>query len=93
MNGRHRRHRFLLVLLISSWAISWPLVKVGFAAVPPTWYACFRYTIAATCLFAFVAARHEVALPPHNPWELPGPVFGPRRTPKLKLAHVLLAEG
>jgi drug/metabolite transporter (DMT)-like permease len=70
MNGRHRRHRFLLVLLIWSWAISWPLVKVGVAAVPPIWYACFRYTIAATCLFAFVASRNEVALPSRADWPL-----------------------
>ncbi len=70
MSGGHRRHRVLLVLLISSWAISWPLVKVGVAAVPPIWYACFRYTIAATCLFAFVAARHEVTLPSRADWPL-----------------------
>jgi hypothetical protein len=37
------RHRFLLVLLILSWAISWPVIKVGVATVPPIWYACFRY--------------------------------------------------
>ena len=67
---RHRRHRVLLVLLILSWAISWPLIKVGVATVPPIWYACFRYRIAATCLFAFVAARHEVAFPPRADWPL-----------------------
>jgi O-acetylserine/cysteine efflux transporter len=64
------RHRVLLALLISSWAISWPLVKVGVAAVPPIWYACFRYAIAASCLFALVAARQEVALPPRADWPL-----------------------
>jgi drug/metabolite transporter (DMT)-like permease len=58
------------VLLILSWAISWPLIKVGVAAVPPIWYACFRYGIAALCLFALVAARHEAAFPPRADWPL-----------------------
>jgi len=64
------RPRVLLLLLISSWAVSWPLVKVGVAAVPPIWYACFRYAIAASCLFALVAARHEAAPPPRADWPL-----------------------
>jgi drug/metabolite transporter (DMT)-like permease len=52
------------------WAVSWPLIKVGVAAVPPIWYACFRYAIAALCLFALVTARHEAALPPRADWPL-----------------------
>jgi drug/metabolite transporter (DMT)-like permease len=70
MSGGHHRQRILLVLLISSWAISWPMVKVGVAVVPPIWYACFRYTIAASCLFAFVALRHEAAIPSRADWPL-----------------------
>jgi drug/metabolite transporter (DMT)-like permease len=38
--------------------------------VPPIWYACFRYVIAASCLFALVAARREAALPPRADWGL-----------------------
>ena len=64
------RHRILLVLLILSWAISWPVIKVGVATVPPIWYACFRYGIATVCLFAFVVARREAALPPRSDWPL-----------------------
>src|SRR5215475_4081141 len=64
------RHRVLLALLILSWAVSWPLIKVGVATVPPIWYACFRYGIAALCLFGLVAARHEVAIPPRADWPL-----------------------
>src|SRR5215510_1926937 len=64
------RHHILVALLILSWAISWPLIKVGVATVPPIWYACFRYGIAALCLFALVAARHEAALPPRADWPL-----------------------
>jgi len=64
------RHRILLALLILSWGISWPLIKVGVATVPPIWYACFRYGIAALCLFALVAARQEAAFPPRADWPL-----------------------
>jgi len=64
------RHHFLLALLILSWAISWPLIKVGVATVPPIWYACFRYWIAALCLFVLVALRHEGAVPPRADWPL-----------------------
>ena len=64
------RHRVLLSLLILIWAVSWPLVKVGVAAVSPIWYACYRYVIAAMCLFALVTARHEAALPPRSDWPL-----------------------
>jgi len=69
VTGRSR-HRVLLGLLILSWAISWPLIKVGVATVPPIWYACFRYGLAALCLFALLAARREVALPPRGDWPL-----------------------
>jgi drug/metabolite transporter (DMT)-like permease len=64
------RHRVLLALLISSWAVSWPLIKIGVATVPPIWYACLRYAIAAACLFVLVAARREAALPPRADWPL-----------------------
>ena len=64
------RHRILLALLILTWAISWPVIKVGVATVPPIWYACFRYVIATSCLFTFVAVRRELALPPRSDWPL-----------------------
>lgn len=63
-------HRILLALLILSWAISWPVIKIGVATVPPIWFACFRYAIAACCLFAFLLVRHEVAFPPRTDWPL-----------------------
>jgi drug/metabolite transporter (DMT)-like permease len=63
-------HPILLALLILSWAISWPVIKIGVATVPPIWFACFRYAIAASCLFAFLLARHEVAFPPLTDWPL-----------------------
>src|SRR4029453_18414416 len=58
-----RRHRLLLSLLVLIWAVSWPVIKLGVAAVPPIWFACLRYAIATVCLFALVAARGELAFP------------------------------
>ena len=69
VTGEYGR-RGLLALLILTWATSWPLIKVGVATVPPIWYACFRYWIAALCLFALVAARREAAFPPRADWPL-----------------------
>lgn len=64
------RHLILLVLLIAAWGISWPTIKLGVAAAPPLWYACFRYWIATVCMFAFVAARQQIAFPPRSDWPL-----------------------
>ena len=80
------RHRILLGLLILSWAIGWPVIKLGVATVPPLWYACFRYVIGAVCLFALVVVRHEAAFPPPSDWPLVAvsgilqmAVYSPRR--------------
>lgn len=64
------RPRRLLVLLVLTWAISWPVVKIGVTTVPPLWYGALRYLLAASCLFAFAALRREIALPPRSDWPL-----------------------
>lgn len=64
------RPRILLALLISAWAVSWPAIKVGVATVPPVWYACFRYAIAAACLFALLGAQRRLAFPARQDWTL-----------------------
>lgn len=63
-------HRWLLVLLVLTWAISWPVIKIGITTVPPIWYGCFRYIIAACCLFGLLAARRELVFPPRPDWPL-----------------------
>ncbi|HZF24861.1 MAG TPA: DMT family transporter [Steroidobacteraceae bacterium] len=65
-----RPRRGLLVLLIVTWAISWPVIKIGVADVPPLWYACLRYAIATAFMFAVAAARGELAWPPRQDWPL-----------------------
>lgn len=52
------------------WAVSWPVIKIGVAAVSPIWYACLRYLIATSCLFALVAVRGELVVPSRSDWRL-----------------------
>jgi drug/metabolite transporter (DMT)-like permease len=68
--GGAMRHRALLLLLVVTWAVSWPAIKVGVSVVPPLWYACLRYLIAATCLFALLMLRRQLVFPPRSDWPL-----------------------
>ena len=67
--GPAARHG-LLALLILTWAISWPVIKLGVASMPPLWYAFLRYAIATAVLFALVAARGELVWPSRRDWRL-----------------------
>jgi len=64
------RNWMLLVLLILIWAVSWPVIKVGVAEIPPIWYGCLRYLAASLILFAFVTLRGGLARPPRTDWPL-----------------------
>jgi drug/metabolite transporter (DMT)-like permease len=59
-----------LISLVLIWAISWPVIKVGIAVVPPIWFGCLRYLIAAACLCALVAARKQLIVPSRADWPL-----------------------
>lgn len=65
-----RRDWLLLLSLVPIWAISWPVIKAGVADVPPIWYGCLRYAIAAALFFPFVAFRGELAMPQRSDWPL-----------------------
>jgi O-acetylserine/cysteine efflux transporter len=56
----------LLFSLVLIWAVSWPVIKIGVGQIPPIWYGCLRYAIAALILFGLVRARGELALPPRS---------------------------
>ena len=56
----------LLLSLVLIWAISWPVIKIGVGQIPPIWYGCLRYAMAALILFGLVALRGEFALPPRS---------------------------
>ncbi len=64
------RHRVLLVLLVATWAVSWPVIKVGVSNLSPIWYGSLRYAIATCCVFALVALRGELVLPRRSDWSL-----------------------
>ena len=65
-----RRSRWLLLILVMIWGVSWPVIKIGVTTVPPIWFACLRYVIGATCLVAIVALRGQLTLPPPSDWKL-----------------------
>lgn len=63
--GNPRPRDWLLLLsLVLIWAVSWPVIKIGVGQIPPIWYGCLRYAIAALILFGVLVARGELALPP-----------------------------
>ena len=56
--------------LVVTWAVSWPVVKIGVSSSSPLWYAAYRYVFAALCAFAFVTLRGELALPKRRDWRV-----------------------
>jgi drug/metabolite transporter (DMT)-like permease len=65
--GKPKPQDWLLLLsLVLIWAVSWPVIKIGVGQIPPIWYGCLRYSIAALILFGLAAARGELALPPRS---------------------------
>ena len=62
------RARALLVALVLVWGVSWPVIKIGVSTMPPIWFACVRYAIAAGCGFAFVALRGRLRWPAAADW-------------------------
>ena len=60
------RDGLLLLSLVVIWAVSWPVIKIGVGQIPPIWYGCLRYAIAALILFGLVAMKGELAPPPRS---------------------------
>ncbi|WP_128923860.1 DMT family transporter [Bradyrhizobium guangxiense] len=59
----------MLLSLVMIWAVSWPVIKIGVGQIPPIWYGCLRYAIAALILFGVLIARGGLALP--SPADIP----------------------
>lgn len=59
-----------LGLMVLLWGASWPVTKLALGTVPPLWLATFRFGSAAVCLFAFVAMRGQLRLPPRADWPI-----------------------
>jgi drug/metabolite transporter (DMT)-like permease len=65
-----RRARWLLMLLVLIWGASWPIVKIGVAAVPALWFACLRYLAGTVCVVVIVTLRRELIVPSRSDWKL-----------------------
>jgi drug/metabolite transporter (DMT)-like permease len=59
-----------LLVMVLLWGLSWPATKVALGDVPPLWLAAIRFGTAGACLFAFVAARGKLRLPPRADWPI-----------------------
>lgn len=46
------------------------MIKIGVGTVPPLWFACLRYVVAAACLVVTVTLRGEMVLPSRSDWRL-----------------------
>lgn len=57
-----------LLAMVVLWGLSWPATRMALDVVPPLWLATMRFGSAAICLFAFVALRGELRLPPRGDW-------------------------
>ena len=64
------RNCALLVLLILTWAVSWPVIKIGVRDVPPLWFGVLRYAIATFCVLGVIAITHRFTTPPTADWPL-----------------------
>lgn len=65
-----------LGVMILFWGLSWPAMKLAVGLVPPLWLGAFRFTSGAACLFALVALRGRVRLPPRGDWPIIASVGG-----------------
>lgn len=54
----------LLTLMVLLWGLSWPATAVALQSMSPIWLATVRFGSAAICLFAVVALRGKLKLPP-----------------------------
>lgn len=65
-----------LAAMVLFWGLSWPAMKLAVGEVPPLWLATFRFASGAACLFALVAARGGIRLPPRADWPIVASIGG-----------------
>jgi drug/metabolite transporter (DMT)-like permease len=59
-----------LAAMVLLWGLSWPAMKLALASAPPLWLGAIRFGSAAICLFAFLAVRGQLRLPPRKDWPI-----------------------
>lgn len=60
----------LLGVLILVWGVNWPIMKVGLGHMTPFWFSGLRLALASAVLFAVLAARRELIVPPRADWPI-----------------------
>ncbi|MBK1665843.1 EamA family transporter [Rhodospirillum rubrum] len=65
-----------LGVMVALWGFSWPVMKICVGLAPPLWLAAIRFTSSGLCLFAFLACRGELRLPPRADWPIVASVGG-----------------
>lgn len=62
----HREGVLLLLTVVLAWGLTWPVNKAAVEMLSPLWVMALRTVLAALVLFALVAARGQLALPPRG---------------------------
>lgn len=66
MRAEHRDGVLLLVTVVVSWGLTWPVNKLVLMSVPPLWAVALRSTISTVALFGLGLALGRLALPPRG---------------------------
>jgi len=53
----------VLLLLVLSWGLAWPISKIGLAYMEPIWYSASRFLIGIVAVLIFSAASKQITLP------------------------------
>ena len=60
------RALLMLLTVVITWGLTWPVNKVLVASVPPLWTVALRSAIATAVLFAIALGRRRLAWPPRE---------------------------
>lgn len=60
----------LLIGVILSWAVAWPVSKIGLQYMPPIWYALTRLGIGFIVIFLLLVVRGKIVFPKRQDWPM-----------------------
>ncbi len=60
----------LLIAVVISWGIAWPIMKVGLDYTPPIWFGCLRLCIGASGIFLLLLILKKLSLPPKSDYSV-----------------------
>ena len=74
--GRAAQSAPWLAVMVVFWGLSWPAMKLAVGEISPLWLATFRFASGAVFLFALLAARRGLRLPPRQDWPIVASIGG-----------------